>query len=104
MQNTSSDYKVLLYPNAFRDLDDIYAYISGEIMEPEIAKRQINRIWDGLYSLSSFPYSHQDRLVGRYANKGYKQLFVDNYLIIYRIDEGAKTAHVVTIQYAKRNI
>ena len=104
MENTLSEYQVLLYPKAYRDLEDIYAYISNEIMEPGIAKRQIDRIWDGLHSLSVFPYSHQDRLVGKYFGKGYKQLIVDNYLVIYRINDETKEVYVITIQYMKRNI
>ena len=104
MGNTLSEYKVLLHPKAYRDLDDIYAYISNDILEPAIAKRQVHRIWDALDSLSTFPYSHQDRLVGRYANKGYRQFIVDNYLVIYRIDEEKKEVRIMTIQYVKRNI
>ena len=103
MENTSSDYKVLLYPKAYRDLDDIYAYISNQILEPSIAKGKIDRIIGALSTLSLFPYSHQDRLVGRYANKGYKQFIVDNYIVIYRIDEEEKEVRVVTIQHTKRN-
>lgn len=104
MGNISNDYQVLLYPKAYRDLDNIYAYISNEILEPDIARRQIDRIWDALSSLSLFPHSHQDRLIGRYSNKGYKQLLVDSYLAIYRIDEEKEEVHVVTIQYVKRDI
>ena len=104
MENTSNKYKVSLYPKAYRDLEDIYAYISNEILEPVVAKRQIDRIWEALGTLSIFPYSHQDRLVGRYANKGYKQFIVDNYLVIYRVDEEKKEVFVVTIQYARRDI
>lgn len=37
-----------------------------------------------------FPESHQDRLVGRYADKGYKQLMIDNYIAIYRIEKETK--------------
>ena len=104
MENTLNKYKVLLYPKAYRDLEEIYSYIVNEILEPDIAKKQIERIWDALNSLSVFPHSHQDRLVGRFANKGYKQFVVDNFLIIYRIDEEIKEVYVVTIQYVKRNI
>ena len=104
MENTSNKYNVLLYPKAYRDLEGIYAYISKEILEPEIAKRQVDRIWDSLDSLSVFPYSHQNCLVGRYANRGYRQVLVDNYLVIYRINEEKKEVYVLTVQYAKRNI
>ena len=47
---------------------------------------------------------HQERLVGRYAGKGYKQLIIDNYIAIYKIDERSKKVFVVTVQYQGRNI
>ncbi len=104
MQNTLNKYTILLLPRAYHDLDDIYAYICNGILEPKIAKKQIGRIWEALNSLSIFPYSHQDRFFGKYANKGYKQLKVDNYLTIYSINEEKKEVRIVTIQYVKRNI
>ena len=65
-------YSVMLYPRAFRDIDDIYAYIALEKMSPENAKGQTDRIWDAVKSLEQLPESHQVRLVGRFAGKGYK--------------------------------
>ena len=104
MESISSSYSVLLSPRAYRDLDDIYLYISSTLLEPTIAKQQIDHIWNAIYSLSSFPYSHQDRLVGKYANKGYKQLLVDNYIIIYQINEVNEKVVITTIQYIRRNL
>jgi toxin ParE1/3/4 len=43
-------------------------------------------------------------LEGRYAGKGYKQLIIDNYLAIFKIDENKKTVYVVTVQYQGKNI
>lgn len=104
MENTSNKYQVLLYPKAYRDIDEIYQYILSEILEPEIAKKQAERIWNAISSLSLFPHSHQDRLVGRYANGTYKQLLVDNYIIIYKISDKDNKVYVITVQYAKRNL
>ena len=50
------------------------------------------------------PSAHQDRQVGKYAGRGYKQLLIDNYVAIYKIDEQNKTVYVVTVQYQGRNI
>ncbi|MDO4977044.1 MAG: type II toxin-antitoxin system RelE/ParE family toxin [Eubacteriales bacterium] len=96
-------YEVMLYPKAFRDIDDIYAYIALEKLSPEIAKSQTDRIWKALRSLEIFPESHQDRLVGRYAGKGYKQLIIDNYLAVFKIDGNNKKVYVLTVQYQGRN-
>lgn len=54
--------------------------------------------------LEAFPQSHQERNEGRYAGKGYRQLLIDNYMAIFRIDEVNRTVYVVTIQYQGRNI
>lgn len=97
-------YSVILYPRAFRDIDDIYAYIALEKMSPENAKGQTDRIWDAIKSLEQLPESHQDRLVGQFAVKGYKQLIVDNYIVIFKIDKEQNRVYIVTVQYQGRNI
>ena len=97
-------YKVKLNPRAFRDIDDIYAYIALEKLSPENAKGQTDRIKAALKTLEVFPQSHQERNVGRYAGKKYRQLIIDNYIAIFRIDEDKKIVHVVTIQYQGRNM
>ena len=97
-------YKVMLYPRALRDIDGIYAYIALEKLAPENAKSQTDRIWAAIETLGSFPSAHQDRQVGRYAGKGYKQLLIDNYAAIFRIDEQHKTVYVITVQYQGRNM
>lgn len=96
-------YKVQLYPRAFRDIEDIYAYLALEKLAPENARGQTDKIWSSIKLLDTFPHSHQDRLEGRYAGKGYKQLIIDNYVAIFKIDEKGKTVYVVTVQYQGRN-
>ena len=97
-------YEVKLNPKAYRDLDDIYSYIALDKLSPENAKGQTDRIRDALAALGTFPQSHQDRTEGRYAGKGYKQLLIDNYMAIFKIDENRKIVNIVTIQYQGRNI
>lgn len=97
-------YEVLLYPRAYRDIEEIYSYLALEKLEPGIAKDQTDRIWDAVFSLESYPESHQDRLTGRYAGKGYKQLIIDNYIAIFKIDRVKRKVFVVTVQYGGRNL
>ncbi|MDO5436492.1 MAG: type II toxin-antitoxin system RelE/ParE family toxin [Clostridia bacterium] len=97
-------YEVMLYPKAFRDIDNIYAYIALEKLSPENAREQTDRIWDAIKTLEQFPEAHQDRLVGRYAGKGYKQLLIDHYVAIFKIDRNVKKVCVVTVQYQGRNV
>ena len=60
-------YQVKLMKRAYRDIEDIYAYIAHE-------------------------------------GKGYKQLVIDNYIAIFRINENRKVVYVVTVQYQGRDL
>lgn len=96
--------KVKINPKAICELDNIYEYIANEKFAPENAKGQINRIKTAILNLSTFPQSHQERNEGRYAGKRYRQLLIDNFIVVFRIDESNKTVYVITIQYQGRNI
>lgn len=97
-------YKIRLNVRAYRDLDEIFDYISHDLQSPENAKGQTDRLWKSLKKLDTFPQSHQERTVGAFAGKGYQQLLTDNYIAIFRIDEIKKVVTVVTIQYQGRNL
>lgn len=97
-------YKVKLNPRAVLELDKIYEYIAKEKPAPENAKGQVQRIQKAILNLDTFPQSHQESNEGRYAGKGYRQLLIDNYIAIFRIDEAHKTVYVVTIMYHRQHL
>lgn len=97
-------YRVKINPKAIRELDSIYTYIANEKQAPENAKGQVDRIKKAILDLDTFLQSHQERNEGRYAGKGYRQLIIDNYIAIFRIDENEKTVYVITVQYQGRNM
>ena len=97
-------YTVKINPKAIRELNSIYEYIALNKLDFENAKNQVNRIKKSILNLDTFPQSHQERNEGKYAGKGYRQLLIDNYIAIFRIDETNKTVFVVTIQYQGKNL
>lgn len=103
-KNILNKYKVKINPRAMRELDSIYKYIATEKQAPENAKEQVIRIKEAILNLNAFPQSHQERVEGRYAEKGYRQLIIDNYIAIFRIDETCKTVYIITVQYQGRNL
>lgn len=96
------NYKVILNSKAFKEIERIFAYIALEKQSPENVQGQTDRIWKALKTLDTFPQSHQERDEGKYAGKGYRQLLIDNYIAIYKIDETKKIVNVVTVQYQGR--
>ena len=93
-------YKVTLFDRAYRDLDDIYEYISNTLMEPGIALHIIDNIETALLSLDIMPHRCPERKIGTYANQGYRQLFIGNYTALFRIDEERKLVIVITVRYS----
>ncbi len=92
-------YVVKLYARAFRDLDNIYSYIAESLLEPETALRIVEKIEATILSLEQMPERGALRRVGIYADRDYRQLFVKNYVIVYRVLNDKKEVHIVTIRY-----
>lgn len=96
-------YDVFLSDNALAELDEIYGYISFSLKEPNSAATLIDEIERSILSLRQMPYLFPERMIGLYAKKGYRQLLVKNYLVIYRIDESLKQVIILTVRYVKSN-
>ncbi len=85
-------------------MEEIYEYISYKLQSKKSARKQTNRIRAALKNLEVFPEAHQERLSGKYAKKGYRQLLVDHYIVIFKIDSMHKVVKVITIQYYGRDL
>ena len=95
-------YNVKLHRRAVQDLDGIYTYIAQTLMEPETALKLIDRLEDAIFSLETLPYRRPERRTGSYACRGYRQLLIENYTIIFQIDEARRQVLVVTVRYSSR--
>jgi plasmid stabilization system protein ParE len=92
-------YDVKLYARAYRDLDDIYTYIAETLLAPRTALNMVDELEKAIFSLEQLPERGAIRHVGAYANGDYRQLFVKNYCIIYRVLKEKKEVHIVTVRY-----
>ena len=86
-------YTVKILPAAFEQMDKIYAYIAQNLLD---------KLDDAIRSLKMLPERGAVRKVGKYANKGYRQLLVDNFIIVYRMDKKGKRVIIVAVQYYRR--
>lgn len=102
-KNILDKYKVKISPKAYRELDSIYQYIAEQLTAPETALKTVDEIEKAILGLNEMPYRGSERKIGVYANKGYRQVFVKKYTIVYRIDESNKMVIVITIRYSPSN-
>ena len=82
-----------MFPQAYRDIDKIY----GQAL-------LVSNYDDNAITLAEKleqPYRVAERKYGFYAFKGYRQLTVENYIIVYEVFENEKVVAVVTIKYGK---
>ncbi|MCM1162437.1 MAG: type II toxin-antitoxin system RelE/ParE family toxin, partial [Roseburia sp.] len=63
----------------------------------------IDELEKAIFSLEQFPERGAVRRIGVYANGDYRQLFVKNYVIIYRVHKNKKEVHIVTVRYTPSN-
>ena len=99
--NILDKYEVRLMNQALQDLDEIYGYIASNLQEPGVAAELLDALESEILSLEYLPYRCSERRTGSFANSGYRQLMVKNYIIIYRIDDAHKQVLIVTVRYAR---
>lgn len=96
-------YVIKFYARAYRDLDGIYKYIANDLSEPIAASNLIDALEEAILSLEYLPERGAIRRIGAYANGDYRQLFVKNYVIVYKVLNDNKEVHIVTVRYASSN-
>ncbi len=80
-------YKIKMLSRASRDLDNIYNHIADNFKEIGTAEKMADSLETAILSLDEMPYRGAVRRTGAFANKGYRQIFVKNFTIVYRIEK-----------------
>lgn len=86
------------------DLRDIYQYIAYELLVPETAGAQAERIMKAIRSLEQMPMRHRLYEGEPWHSQGLRVLPVDNYLVFYLPDENEAAVNIIRIMYGGRDI
>ncbi len=81
-------YNVVITREAEQDMEDIYNYIALELLAPENAIGQYNRIAEAILQLEVFPEAFKIVDFEPEHTMKIRRKFIDNYTIFYRILEG----------------
>ena len=101
--DTKNDYKVIFTETAEIELDSIYEYISKTLLSENSAKKLMGKIEEKTLKLEIFPESHS--IADKYIINDiqYRKLIVDNYILLYHIDEDKKQINIIHAFYGRRN-
>ena len=92
------DYKVVLAPRAIDDLRDIVLYIAPD--RPEAAKRLGLALIEKTKLLGKFPLA--GRIVREFDDPSIRELVLEPYRIVYRVDDRAGVIGVARFWHGAR--
>lgn len=97
-------YEVLTTAQADADLRGIYEYIAFELLSPDNAVGQLDRLEKRIIELEEFPEKFKPYEKEPWHSRGLRVMPVDNYLVFYIPDKDAGIVTVIRIMYAGRDV
>lgn len=88
-------------PLSIRDLEEIFTYISNELMNPLAAQNTVIGIMDVINLLETDPESGARLLFEDDLDSGFRYVLYKNYIAFYHIDRNA--VYIDRILYGKRD-
>ena len=79
-------------------------YISGELQNPAAADRLAMELVNAAESILTFPYALPAYQPIRPLKREYRKILVQNFLMLYWVDEEKKLVTIARVVYAKRDV
>ena len=97
-------FAIKITAQADNDIRNIYEYIAYELQSPENASGQLDRIEKCIMSLDDMPerYRFYDR--EPWKSRGLHIVPVDNYCVLYIVDNDDSTVSIMRVMYGGRDI
>ena len=87
-------YRLYISDRAERDLDHIIAYIAEKLAAPLAAADFADAVYDCYNNLESDPFIYEQCRDAMLKKEGYRRAVIKNYILVYKINEEAKTVTV----------
>ncbi len=97
-------YEVTTTDPADADLRGIYEYIAFELLSPDNASGQLERLEEHIIGLEEYPEKFRHYEKEPWHSRGLRVMPVDNYLVFYIPDRDAGIVTVIRVMYAGRDI
>ena len=97
-------FTVEISEQADSDLRAIYEYIAFELLSPENAGGQLDRLEKGIISLEEMPERYQRYEKEPWYSRGLRIFPIDNYVVFYIADTEKRIVTVIRVMYGGRDI
>ena len=97
-------FNVVISEQAEEDLRGIYEYIAFELLAPENAAKQLDRLEKQILSLDELPERFQRYGKEPWHSRGLRFVAVDNYIVFYITDIEEQRVTILRVMYGGRNM
>lgn len=99
----TEQYKIIITPTAFKEINKIYDYISEDLYAKNAARDIMQRIENTIQKLKYAPKIYMQIEKTDELKRSYRRIVIKKYVILYTIDEKNKVVHIVHMYYGGRN-
>jgi len=97
-------YEVTTTDQADTDLRGIYEYIAFELLSPDNAIGQLDRLEKNIMGLEEFPEKFRHYEKEPWHSRGLRIMPVDNYCVLYIPDTEKAVVTIIRVMYGRRDI
>ena len=96
-------YNVIISDEAHNDIDSVLDYILNALKNPIAAKNLLGKIEAAYTDLSDNPFMYAYCTDSRLQSDAYRKVVINNYVMVYRVDEAGNNVYVVRFFYGRQN-
>ncbi len=96
-------YKIVETELAVQDLDSILSYIALSLANPAAASAFAAAVEDCYSSLEEMPFLFELCRDPRLRALGYHKAVIKNYVMVYKVDEDARTVNILRFFYGRQD-
>lgn len=97
-------YTYAFTPLAEQDIDAVLEYISENLHNLKAASDMLDKIERAIENACMLPYGFPDCGIYYITDEKIRHIPIDNYVLIYSIDEDTKRLNVLRFRYAKMDL
>ena len=99
----NTTYKIHFLENSLEEIDEIFIYISETLKSQNAPKLFVKKIISKTEILSRFPKIYSP--ISKYdkLKREYRKIVIDNYILLYTIDEKEKIVYISHVFYSRKN-
>lgn len=97
------EYNIQLAEEFLKEFDEVCNYISLKLKAPDASNRLREKVMYNVLLLEESPKMHPAIEKINKTERQYRRIVVNNYVILYTIDEKEKTIYIAHIYYGGRN-